>query len=107
MDSTPNLSPSADGAYYLTFLQIAAWLHLSRATLHRRLDARSGRIGFAGDRYLQSVKIGELRLVPRNEWERFVAVDLGLAAAQGPNTEPLLLPPPPPRKKPGRPRRSA
>lgn len=105
MDSTTKLSPPTNGAYYFTFVQIAAWLHLSRATLHRRLDARSGRIGFAGDRYLQSIKIGELRLVPRNEWERFVAVDLGVAAAQGPNTEPLLVHPP--RKKPGRPRRSA
>lgn len=84
--------------YYHTLSEIAAFLRVSRETIHRWLDPRSGLIRCPNGRTLPSLRFGERRLVSASAWAAFVALDT--PPAQAISTSDL---PPPTRR--GRPRK--
>ncbi len=73
-------APTPSQTYYLTISEVASFLRVSRETIHRWLDPRSGLIQCPNGRTLGSVRFGERRLISAAAWREFVEADAPLAA---------------------------
>ena len=68
-------APTPSPTYYHTLAEIAAFLRVSRETIHRWLEPRSGLIRCPNGRTLPSLRLGDRRLVAAAAWAAFVALD--------------------------------